>query len=130
MPRLRLQGWAALACVCACAFGTGASRVAAQEGEFAAGDKARQEPALPLAACLDRPLPITLPAALQLAQARPLDIAPASLRTRGAQAQAQRARIVWLPSIYLGVDYFRHDGQLQDIVGEVFGTSKGYFQVG
>src|SRR5205823_2117840 len=31
---------------------------------------------------------------------------------------------------YLGIDYFRHDGQLQDVVGNVFGTSKGGFMIG
>jgi outer membrane protein TolC len=30
----------------------------------------------------------------------------------------------------MGVDYYRHDGQLQDVVGKVFGTSKDAFMVG
>jgi hypothetical protein len=30
----------------------------------------------------------------------------------------------------LGVDYFRHDGQIQDVAGNVFGTSKSAFMLG
>lgn len=78
----------------------------------------------------DRPLPIDLPAALRLANARPLDIALAVARTRAAAAELERARTLWLPTIYLGTDYFRHDGQIQDVAGTVFGTSKTSFMVG
>jgi outer membrane protein TolC len=78
----------------------------------------------------DKPLPINLPTALSLAGVRPLDIALASERVRVAAAQLQRANALWLPTIYLGVDYYRHDGQLQDVAGNVFGTSKDGFMVG
>src|SRR5437764_2690608 len=43
---------------------------------------------------LDKPLPINLPTALQLADARPLDIALASERIRIAAAQLDRARVL------------------------------------
>jgi outer membrane protein TolC len=72
----------------------------------------------------DRPLPINLPTALKLAGVRPLDIAAAAARIRLAAAELQRAQVLWLPTVYLGADYFRHDGQLQDVAGNVFGTSK------
>jgi outer membrane protein TolC len=87
---------------------------------------------LPLAAALpeDRPLPINLPTALKLAKARPLDIALASRRLEIAQAQLDRASVLWLPSIYLGVDYARHDGQIQAIEGRVFTTSRSSFMAG
>jgi outer membrane protein TolC len=78
----------------------------------------------------DKPLPINLPTALQLANVRPLDIALASERIRVAAAQLERAQVLWLPTVYLGVDYFRHDGQIQDVAGNVFGTSKSNFQLG
>jgi outer membrane protein TolC len=68
--------------------------------------------------------PINLATALQLAGAQPLDIALASERVRLASAELDRARVLWLPTVYLGGDYFRHDGQLQDVSGNVFGTSK------
>lgn len=75
-------------------------------------------------------LAIDLPTALRLANVRPLDIALAAARTRAATAELQRARTLWLPTIYLGTDYFRHDGQIQDVAGNVFGTSKSSFLVG
>lgn len=75
-------------------------------------------------------MPINLPTALHLAQVRPLDIAVATRRIQVAAAQLERAQVLWLPTIYLGVDYSRHDGQLQDVAGEVFGTSKSALMVG
>jgi outer membrane protein TolC len=67
---------------------------------------------------------------LQLAGVRPLDISLASERIRLAAAQLERAQVLWLPTVYLGVDYFRHDGQIQDVSGNVFGTSKSAFMLG
>jgi outer membrane protein TolC len=67
---------------------------------------------------------------LQLANVRPIDIALASERIRLAAAQLERAQVLWLPTVYLGVDYFRHDGQIQDVGGNVFGTSKSSILLG
>lgn len=82
----------------------------------------------PLVPCgpaeVDRPLPINLPTALRLAGARPIDVALAAQRIRVAAAQLERANALWLPTILAGGDYFRHDGQIQDVAGNVFGTSK------
>jgi outer membrane protein TolC len=78
----------------------------------------------------DCPLPINLPTALCLANARPLDILLAQQRTQVAAAQLRRARALWLPTVYLGTDYTRHDGQIQDVQGRVFGTSKSSFLLG
>ncbi|MEI7687111.1 MAG: TolC family protein [Planctomycetota bacterium] len=72
----------------------------------------------------DKPLPINLPTALKLANARPLDIAFASQRIQVSLAALDRANVLWLPTISVGGDYYRHDGQLQDVAGRVFGTSK------
>ncbi|HVK17713.1 MAG TPA: TolC family protein [Fimbriiglobus sp.] len=100
----------------------------------AAGVVGAQEPApLPVApagVADTRPLPITLPTALQLAGVNPLDIAVATERLRIASAQYDRARVLWLPNLSAGVDYFRHDGQIQDIVGTVFTTSRSSVLVG
>src|SRR5207244_8278119 len=71
-----------------------------------------------------------LPTALQLAGIRPIDIALASERIRLEAAALERAQVLWLPTVYLGVDYFRHDGQIQNVEGNVFGTSKSAFMVG
>lgn len=75
-------------------------------------------------------LSINLPTALHLAGARPLDIALASQRLRAAHAQYQRSRVLWLPTVSLGGDYFRHDGQIQDVGGIVFTTSRSALLLG
>jgi outer membrane protein TolC len=77
-----------------------------------------------------KPLPINLPSALALAGSAPLDIAIASQRVQQAAADLDRARTLWLPTVVLGADYFRHDGHLQDIVGTVFGTSRSALMAG
>src|SRR5262249_21775739 len=58
------------------------------------------------------------------------DISLASERIRLAAAQLDRAQVLWLPTVYVGADYFRHDGQIQDVGGNVFGTSKSSLQLG
>jgi outer membrane protein TolC len=78
----------------------------------------------------DKSLPINLPTALQLAGVRPIDIAVASQQIRLAAAQLEQARVLWLPTIYLGTDYFHHDGQIQDTAGNVIGNSHGSFMLG
>ena len=77
----------------------------------------------------DKPLPINLATALQLAGARPIDIDLAVEAHRSA-APLERAEVLWLPTIYLGTDYFRHDGQMQSSAGDVSGTSKSSFMIG
>jgi outer membrane protein TolC len=77
-----------------------------------------------------KPLPINLPTALQLANAQAIDIQVASQRIEVAAAQLERAQKLWLPTIYLGTDYYRHDGQIQETPGPVFGASRSSFMVG
>src|SRR5438445_2067116 len=89
-----------------------------------------QTPALQTTAPSNNPLPINLATALHLANVRPLDIELATQRIQVAAAQLERAHVLWLPTVYLGVDYFRHDGQIQDVAGNVFGTSKSSFLLG
>jgi outer membrane protein TolC len=81
----------------------------------------------PVAATPDasrRALPISLATAFRLADARALDVALAAARVRAAAAALDRAELLWLPNIVIGGDYTRHDGQIQDIRGDVFGTSR------
>jgi outer membrane protein TolC len=84
----------------------------------------------PLPAGTDKPLPINLATALKLAGARPLDIELAIQRTRISQAELDQARVLWLPTILVGGDYFRHDGQIQDVQGHILGTSKSTLMAG
>src|SRR5688572_7642377 len=74
-----------------------------------------------------RSLPINLASALQLAQARAIDVQVAAERVNAAAAQLDRARSRWLPTLYLGADYAYHNGRLQDIVGNVLTTRRESF---
>jgi outer membrane protein TolC len=75
-------------------------------------------------------LPINLPTALRLVNARSMDVAIASQRIQQASAQHMQAKVAWLPTITLGADYFRHDGRIQDVGGVVFSTERSAFMAG
>src|SRR5262249_45796009 len=47
-----------------------------------------------------------------------------------AADQLARAKLLWLPTIYAGTDWSRHDGQIQDVAGTVFTTSKSSLLLG
>jgi outer membrane protein TolC len=72
-------------------------------------------------------LGIDLPTALRLADAGNPTIALAQERIREAQAGLMAARVLWLPTLQTGPAYMRHDGQLQNSRGDVFGVSKSNF---
>lgn len=74
--------------------------------------------------------PITLAAALELAGTRPIDVRVAAERVQIAYVALARARTAWLPTIYLGADYARQDGRIQDIVGNVFPTNRTSLMLG
>ncbi|HEY2252091.1 MAG TPA: TolC family protein, partial [Planctomycetaceae bacterium] len=58
----------------------------------------------------DLSYPINLATALRLADARPLVVAAAQASSWVAEAQLQRAQVIWVPTLNLGGDYVRHDG--------------------
>jgi hypothetical protein len=58
----------------------------------------------------DLRFPINLAAALRLSDARPLIVAAAQAGVWIAEADLTRAKVLWVPSALLGVDYIRHDG--------------------
>lgn len=58
----------------------------------------------------DHAFPINLATALRLADARPLIIAAAQASAWVAEAQLQRAQLLWVPQFDLGALYYRHDG--------------------
>jgi outer membrane protein TolC len=64
----------------------------------------------------DRPLPINLATALRLADARPIIIEAARAAVETEYGLYEQARVLWLPTVYAGVDYQRHDGALQDFL--------------
>ncbi len=84
---------------------------------------------------MDGPVPaglaINLATALQLAGVRPLDIAAATVQIQEAVAEQLQARVLWVPTINGGLDYFRHDGVAQNLfTGENFRKGRQTFFVG
>ena len=61
---------------------------------------------------------------MRLAGARDLDIAIARERVCEALAELEQARALWLPSLYIGPNWIRHDGQAQVVEGPVRTISK------
>jgi outer membrane protein TolC len=55
-------------------------------------------------------MPINLPTALQLADARPIIIAAAQASLQIAVAQLRRTQMMWLPNLTFGGTWYRHDG--------------------
>jgi outer membrane protein TolC len=74
--------------------------------------------------------PIDLAGALRLAGARDLDIALARERACQAVAELDQARVLWLPSLYVGPSWVRHDGQAQIVQGQVQSISKSSLFIG
>jgi hypothetical protein len=58
----------------------------------------------------DLPLPISLAVALHLADARPLIVTAAQASAWVAEARLQRAKLIKIPELDIGVVYVRHDG--------------------
>ena len=69
-------------------------------------------------------MPIDLPTALRLGGANHLQIALARERIAEAAARLDRAEVLWIKSINLGLGYNRHDGRLQETEGRVFDVSR------
>ncbi len=78
----------------------------------------------------DRPYPINLATAFELAGVQPIDIQVAAARIRAASAELDYAKLLWLPTLLVGTDYLRHDGQIQDSAGNISTTSFGSFMLG
>jgi outer membrane protein TolC len=80
------------------------------QGPFVSQGQAPPALAVPAVQEGDLPLPINLPTALRLADARPLVIAAAQASLQVSLAQWQRARVLWIPDFNLGASYLGHDG--------------------
>ena len=79
----------------------------------------------------DRALPINLATALRLADARPLVIEAARAAVETEYGLYEQARVLWLPTVYLGVDYQRHDGGQQNLLtGKLIVGSRNQFLAG
>lgn len=78
----------------------------------------------------ETPLPINFATALQLAGARPLDVQIAGRQVAVAAAQYDRARLLWVPNLVLGTDYFAHTGPQQNFAGEIVTANRNTFMAG
>jgi outer membrane protein TolC len=79
----------------------------------------------------DRALPINLATALRLADARPLVIEAARAAVQTEYGLYQQARVLWLPTVSLGVDYQRQDGGQQDALnGQLILGQRNQFLAG
>ena len=63
--------------------------------------------------------PIDLANALRLTGARNLDIAVTRQQIFAATADLTAARALWLPSLFYGPTWYRSDGQIQTVTGQV-----------
>jgi outer membrane protein TolC len=79
----------------------------------------------------DLRFPINLATALRLSDARPLVVAAAQASVWVAEAQLTRAKVLWVPSVLLGIDYIRHDGGGPDFnKGIMTAPSVNFFYAG
>ena len=79
----------------------------------------------------DRPLPINLATTLRLADARPLIIEAARAAVQSEVGLYQQARVLWLPTLYFGIDYQRHDGaDLNAVTGAPIVGARNQFLAG
>lgn len=74
--------------------------------------------------------PIDLLSVLRLAGERDLDIAVARQRITASLAELQRTRALWLPSIFIGPTYYRADGQVQTVNGDVINVNRSSLFLG
>ncbi|HZT80658.1 MAG TPA: TolC family protein [Gemmataceae bacterium] len=72
-----------------------------------------------------RPVPVSLDAVLRMAGERNLQIELAREKVRGACAEKNVADLGWLPSVYVGPSYWRHEGGIQDFRGPLIHSSTG-----
>lgn len=68
--------------------------------------------------------PLDLSNALAMAGARDAEAARCRELILKAVAELERGRTLWLPSLYLGAQYLRHDGVTQNVAGDMRRVSK------
>src|SRR4051794_14031407 len=73
---------------------------------------------------------IDLPTALRLAGAQNLDVQIAREKLTEARVAEEQARQQFYPWIAPGITYRRHEGQIQDVSGNMFRADKQSYNVG
>jgi len=74
--------------------------------------------------------PIDLVNVLRLTGARDLDISLAERHRNEALADLELARALWLPSLFLGPTWYRADGQVQTLTGQVQTVNRNSLFIG
>lgn len=74
--------------------------------------------------------PVTLLSVLEVVDRDNPNINIARHRVEEAYAVWQRADALWLPSIRAGINYNKHEGRIQDVVGSNIETSRGALYAG
>jgi outer membrane protein TolC len=72
-----------------------------------------------------KPIPISLDTVLMLAQDQNAQVNVARERVREAFAEKDVAAKRWLPDLYIGTSYYRHEGGIQDVDGTFLHSSFG-----
>jgi outer membrane protein TolC len=74
--------------------------------------------------------PIDLPTTLSLIAGQNPEVGFAQWRVQEAYARLDQAQALWLPSIQVGVNYHRHDGNLQNIEGRIVDINRSSLNAG
>ena len=74
--------------------------------------------------------PIDLPATLRLAGADNWNIKLAEEQINESYANYRKAKVMWIPSLNIGIGYTKHDGQIQGTNGQVIDVSRNSLFVG
>jgi outer membrane protein TolC len=72
-----------------------------------------------------KPLPISLDTVYRLAEEQNLQIQLAREKVNGASADLNVAQLAWLPKLYVGPAWYRHEGGIQNEDGTVIHSSTG-----
>src|SRR5438132_1162029 len=82
-------------------------------------------PVSDVAAPVAKPLPINLDTVLRLAEEQNAQIGVARAKVDASLAENEAAARGWLPKVYAGVGYFRHEGGIQNENGTLTRSSFG-----
>jgi len=78
----------------------------------------------------ERTFPINLATAMRLANARPIDVQVAEQSVAIAARQLDRAKLLWVPNLVVGADFYRHTGGQQNFAGDILRSDRGSAMVG
>lgn len=70
-------------------------------------------------------LPLDLASALRMTEGDNPRVAFVQAQASQAYAQYQAAKVLWLPSLRAGMNYNKHEGRVQDVIGDNIETSRG-----